>query len=183
MTIIKFPAKYFTKANEEPDGNHEDSAPSLSKLLSNICEKTLKDLDVLLRSRTGVEKGLPAWFEESSSTFYKLSMLTSGLRHVEEMRSIIQHKNKLCTADSAFISTADRIAYIFEDMKSLFMPSYDIESAFRVNIRPGSFIPKIISEKYKVQRSDVSFGEMERMIRRRTVIIQLSWGAILSTAR
>lgn len=126
MTVIKLQTRLF----------HRDDSESIDcrRYVHNVVNKVYEELDECLESLryTRNREELARCHLSHSNLFKKISLLFKVLKHASVLRKSTEKLKDAKEGNLSFISAADRIAYLFEDMKLSLVPELNINAMLRL---------------------------------------------------
>lgn len=142
MTVIKLQTRLF----------HRDDSESINckRYVHNVLNKVYEELDECMESLkyTGNREELAKCHLNHSNLFKKVSLLFKVLKHASVLRKSTENLRDAKEGNLSFISIADRIAYLFEDIKLSLVPEININTTLRLYKDYRLLYPRIfVSER------------------------------------
>lgn len=150
MTVVKLQTRLFHREDNE--------TIDCGRYVRNVVNKVYEELDECLESLkyTGNREELARCHLSHSNLFKKISLLFKVLKHASLLRRSTEKLKDAIVGNQNFISAADRIAYLFEDMKLGLVPEININVMLRLYKDYRLLYPKIfVSERQITSYSEI----------------------------
>ena len=154
MTTIKLPTRLFY--------DDADAAINCRKYLKSTFDKAYEELEEGFENLkyTNDRAELATCFQNQSTTFKKLSLVFKMLKYAPEISYMQDFVEKTEGEHRAFFSTADRLAYSFEDFKKKVRPSLNIRNTLKFYKDYNLLYPRILLGR----QAEVGYDKINRLI-------------------
>ncbi|TBU11408.1 hypothetical protein CWI38_1222p0010 [Hamiltosporidium tvaerminnensis] len=136
MSIVRFKAHHFRSPNYR--------YTSLKQYLKNISNHVLSRIDDFFDSNNPSRTEMSDFFENLQNLFLKASQLMKVMEFKREISESTKKIEFLQQSNERFMISADRLAYIFEEIKMTSSYMFDVKYAIKSIFQPENLLPKVI---------------------------------------